>query len=134
MSPNTRAMVAAAAFAFITGRKVAGVYDHSEGRDRRIAAECRGDRLQGFDGDRSEKFGGTLPELYLAAGKTFISMEIEGTRARGYDRASSGFYEAQAVDGLVQVYDHGEGAWFSYDMQDAELAQGYYRKDEAMKI
>ena len=66
MSPQTRAMVAAAAHAFIYGKKVAGVHDHSTEQDLQIAAETRGDRLQGFDGDRSARFGGTLPELYDA--------------------------------------------------------------------
>jgi hypothetical protein len=45
-------MIAASAYAFVTGKKVAGVYDHLEKRDLRIAAEAKGDQLQGFDGDR----------------------------------------------------------------------------------
>jgi hypothetical protein len=56
-------MVAAAAHAFISGKKVAGVHDHEAGQDLQIAAETRGDRLQGFDGDRLANFAGTLPEL-----------------------------------------------------------------------
>ena len=66
MPPHTRAMIAAAAHAFITGNKVAGVYDHSTGRHLRIAAEARGQQLQGYDGDRAARFGGTLPEIYDA--------------------------------------------------------------------
>jgi len=133
MYPHTRAMIAAAAFAFVTGKKVAGLYDHSARRDLRIAAECRGDRLQGFDGDRAAKFGGTLPEIYDAGDKAFVSFEMNGTKVEGYDRRSSGFYTAHVIDGLVQLYDHGQGAWFAYDIQDAEAARDYHRNVEASR-
>jgi len=123
-------MVAAATFAFITGKKVAGIYDHSAGRDLRIAAECRGDRLQGFDGDRAVKFGGTLPELYDTGDKAFVSFEIDGSKVQGYDRGTSSFYAAHVTDGLVQVYDHSQSAWFAYDIQNPEAAQSYHRNIE----
>lgn len=119
MVPHTRAMVAAAAYAFITGRKVAGIYDHSAGKHLRIAAEARGEHLQGFDGDRSVRFGGTLPELYDAGEKAFISLEIDGTTARGYDRGSSSPYSITVTDRVVQTYDHSQSAWFAFDVQVA---------------
>jgi hypothetical protein len=109
-------MVAAAAYAFISGKKVAGVHDHAAGQDLRIAAECRGDQLQGLDGDRSAKFGGTLPELYDAADKTFVSLEIDGLKARGFDRGTSSSYAVQVSDRLVQLYDYSPGAWFAFDI------------------
>ena len=127
MKPHTRAMIAAAAFALVTGKKVAGLHDHSAGRDRRIAAERRGNQLQGLDGDRAAKFGGTLPEIYDAGDKAYVSFEIDGTKVKGYDRSSSGFYTADITDGLVQLYDHNEGLWFAYDIQDAEAERSYYR-------
>lgn len=127
MHLHTRALIAAAAFAFITGKKVAGIYDHSAQRDLLIAAECRGAQLQGFDGERGVKFGGTLPEIYDAGDGTFVSLEIDGTKAQGYDRASSSFYTAHVSDGLVQVYDHSQSAWFAYDIQDADSVQSYHR-------
>jgi hypothetical protein len=119
MSPHTRAMIAASAYAFITGTKVAGLYDHGAGRHLRIAAESRGDQLQGFDGDRSAGFGGTLPELYDVTDKTFVSIAIEGQTARGYDRASATFYDAAVTETTVQVYDHGANAWYAFDVQVA---------------
>jgi len=119
MRPHTRAMIAASAHAFVTGRKVAGIYDHAAGRHLRIAAECRGEHLQGFDGDRSAKFGGTLPELYDVADKAFISLELDGATARGHDRGSSTSYEARVTERAVQLYDHGQGAWFAFDVQVA---------------
>jgi hypothetical protein len=128
MHSHTRAIVAAATFAFLAGKKVAGIYDHSAGRDLLIAAECRGDHLQGFDGDRNVNFDGTLPELYDTGDKAFVSFEIDGGKVHGYDRGTSSSYEARVIDGLVQVYDHGQGAWFAYDIQDAEAAQDYHRK------
>jgi hypothetical protein len=119
MPPHIRAMIAAAAHAFITGRKVAGVYDHAAGRHLRIAAEARGGHLQGYDGDRNARFGGTLPELFDAVSKAAVSMEIEGAAARGYDRSSSSHYEANVSDRQVQLFDHGEDAWFAFDIQAA---------------
>lgn len=117
MLAQTRALIAAAAHAFVTGRKVAGVYDHAAGHHLRIAAEARGDRLQGLDGDRSAKFGGTLPEIYDAAAKTYISLELEGATARGYDRGSSTAYQARVDDRTVQLFDHGAQEWFAFDIQ-----------------
>lgn len=128
MEPHTRAIIAAAAFAFITGKKAAGLYDHSAGSDRRIAAECRGDQLQGYDGDRGVRFGGTLPEIYDAGDDAFVSLEMDGTTAKAYDRRSSSFCSASVTDGLVQVYDHSQNAWFAYDIQDADAPQSYHRK------
>ena len=85
MQPHTRAMIAASAHAIIIGKKVAGIYDHAAGRHLRIAAECRGGRVQAVDGDRSARFGGTLPELYDEADRAFVSLETDGATARGYD-------------------------------------------------
>jgi hypothetical protein len=127
MQPHTRAIIAASAFAFVTGKKVAGLYDHTAGRDLQIAADIRGDQLQGYDGERAVSFGGAATELYDGGDKAFISVEVEGTKMRGYDRGSSGAYEAQVTGGLVQVFDHSAGAWFAYDIQDAGSAQSYLR-------
>lgn len=119
MLPHTRVLVAASAHAVIIGRKVAGIYDHTADRHLRIAAESRDRRVQGVDGDRSVMFGGTLPELFDDGDKMFVSMEVDGATARGYDRGSAGAYVAEVGDRLVQLYDHGEGAWFAFDIQTA---------------
>ena len=124
-------MIAASAFASITGKKVAGIYDHSAGRDLRIAAQNRGDHIQGFDGERGVKFGGALPELYDAGDNTYVSFEIDGMTVKGYDRGSAGFYVAHVTDEVVQVFDYSRDAWFAYDIQDAESAKGYHRNPEA---
>jgi hypothetical protein len=119
MHPHTRAMVAASAHAVIIGKKVAGLYDHVAGRHLRIAAECRGNRLQGVDADRSAKFGGILPELYDDRDKVFVSLTVEGSTARGYDRGSAGFYVADVSERLVQLFDHSQSTWFAFDVQIA---------------
>lgn len=121
MAPHTRAMIAAAAFAFITGKKVAGVHDHSLRKDLRIAAECRGNQLQGYDGDRLAGFGGAPPELYDGGSRSFVSLEIDGSNAQGFDRISSTAFAAHITDERVQLYDHSKGAWFTFDMQVAGL-------------
>ena len=117
MSPHTRAMVAASAHAFIFGRKVAGVHDHAAGRDLKIAAEVRGGRLMGFDGDRSARFSGALPELYDGGDGAFVSLELDGASARGYDRGSSSHYELTATGQMVRLYDHAAGTWFAFSIQ-----------------
>ena len=119
MSPHTRAMVAAAAHAFMFGNKIAGVHDHEAGRDLRIAAEVQGNRLQGLDGDRSAKFSGTPFELYDAGDDAFVSLEIDGLKAQGYDRSSSSHYSLSVTDQIVQLYDHAASAWFAFSIQVA---------------
>ena len=127
MAPHTRSMVAAAAFAYRTGKKVAGLYDHAAAQDRLIAAEFRGNQLQGFDGDRKARFGGTLPEIFDAGDEAFVSFEVEDDAIKGYDRSTSTFFTAKVSGGVVQVYDHGESTWFAYDIQDADAPRSYHR-------
>ena len=119
MLPHTRAMIAASAYSFVTGKKVAGLHDHASGRDLQIAAESRGHHLQGFDGDRSVQFGGTLPELFDAGSGSFVSLEISGPNARGFDRGSASSYTAQVSDQRVQLYDYSQATWFAFSIQVA---------------
>ena len=119
MQPHTRALVAAAAHALMTGTKVAGLYDHATDRYLKLAAEALGEHLQGYDGDRDARFGGTLPELRDVRAGTSIHMVIEGGEARGYDRGSSGHFTVRTADRLVQLYDHSEAAWFAFEVQVA---------------
>lgn len=119
MQPHVRAMIAASAHALVRGTKVAGLYDHATGRHLRIAAEARTPYLQGYDGDRNARFGGTLPEIRDASDGVSLHMEIEEDGARGYDRSSSGHFSATVAERLVQLYDHAEAAWFAYDVQVA---------------
>ncbi len=119
MLPHIRAMIAASVCAFLLGRKVAGLYDHQAGRHLRVAAESQGEHLQGYDGERGTRFGGTLPELYDAGDGVFVSLEIAGDTAQGYDRGSGGFYTARLADRTVQLFDHIAGSWFAYTVQTA---------------
>lgn len=117
MHPHTRAVVAASAYAFMTRRKVAGVHDHDRKQDLRIAAEARGEQLQGYDGDRAVRFGGAVTELYDAGNGAFVSIEIDGMTAQGYDRDSSSHYSLTLAGEMVQLYDHAEQAWFAFSIQ-----------------
>jgi hypothetical protein len=92
------------------------MHDHFSGKDLRIAAECRGNQLQGYDGDRGAGFGGQLPDLFDAGAQSFVSLEIDGAKAQGFDHASATAYTAQVEDRRVQVFDYGENAWFTFDM------------------
>ncbi len=117
MLPHTRAIVAAAAYAFIFRKKVGGMHDHSAKQDLQIAAETRGEHLQAYDGDRSARFGGDLPELYDAGDDAFVSLAIDGATAQGYDRNSASHYSLTATDGMVQLYDYAKGAWFAFSIR-----------------
>ncbi len=117
MFRHTRAVVAAAAYAFMAGKKVAGIHDHATGQDLRIAAESRGEHVQGFDASRSAKFGGHLPELYDVGDAAYISLEIDGATARGYDRHSESHYTLTVTGQVVQLYDYASNAWFAFSVQ-----------------
>ena len=119
LPPYVRAMIVASAHAFVTGTRVAGVYDHSAGRHLRIAAESRGEHLQGFDGGRQARFGGTLPDLGDANGEAKVHMEVLGSTVRGYDRGSSTHFTAEVAGRSVQLFDHARGEWFAFDVQVA---------------
>jgi hypothetical protein len=112
-------MIAATAHAFVIGKKVAGLYDHTVARHLRIAAESRKEHVQGYDGDRDARFGGSLPEIRDAAGGTQVRMVVQGATASGYDRGSSSHFTAEVGERVVQLYDHAEGAWFAYDVHAA---------------
>lgn len=131
MDPDIRAVIAAVAFACTTGKPVAGLFDHDAARDRRVAAERRDDRVKGFDGERNVAFGGTLPEIHDEGTKAYLSFTIEGDQVRGFDRASGGHFEARVGEGVVQVFDHAQGTWFAYDVQDAGAAASYLRSGAA---
>ncbi|MDO6415822.1 hypothetical protein Q4F19_15630 [Sphingomonas sp. BIUV-7] len=120
MNLHTRAVVAASAYAIVSKHKAAGLFDHAAGRHLKIAAECRGDRLQGYDGEREVSFGGTLPDLYDQGDKAFIAYQIEGSTVRGFDRGSTTSFVANVTAELVQLYDHKESAWFAFTVQRAD--------------
>jgi len=119
MQPHIRAIIAASAHALVTGKKVAGLYDHTTGQHLRIAAEARAPHIQGYDGDRDARFGGTLPEIRDAGKGVSLHMETEEGAAHGYDRVSSSHFSAKVTERLVQLYDHAEGAWFAFEVQVA---------------
>ncbi|WP_343528292.1 hypothetical protein [Sphingomonas sp.] len=117
MQPAIRAIIAASSHALVKGKKVAGVYDQTADRHLRIAAEARGEHLQGFDGDRGVKFGGTLPELTETGAGASIHMDVAGDETRGYDRSTSSHFTCRIAEDLVQLYDHADGAWFTFGVQ-----------------
>ena len=110
-------MIAASAHAFVTGRKTAGLYDHATKMHLRVAAESRGRHLQGYDGGRDMRFGGTLPELRDAGGEASVYMRVEGGTIEGYERNASIHFTGHVSEGVIQVYDHGAGAWFAFNVQ-----------------
>ncbi|MFN4112621.1 MAG: hypothetical protein ACK4GD_01620 [Sphingomonadaceae bacterium] len=117
MLPHTRAIIAAATHALATGKTITGVFDHARQMDLQIAAEARGGRLQAFDGDRDARFGGTLPDLYDQSDKAFVSLDLDGMRATGYDRKSSSHFSVTVTEHQVQLYDYGAAEWFTFDIR-----------------
>lgn len=127
MNSQIRALAAASAHALVTGRKVAGLYDHAEKRERAIAAECRAPSLRGFDGDRQSAFGGTLPAVHDVGSGSGFSLAHEGGRTWGRDEASGTDFTVELRDGLVQIYDHAAAQWFSYDIREEDSGFGFVR-------
>lgn len=117
MQPPLRAMIAAASHAFVLRRKVAGLYDHEAGRHIRVAAEAKGQHLQGYDGERDARFGGTLPELRDMGEDATVHMTVQGTETRGFDRGSASHFTTRVTEEQVQLYDHGAAAWFAFDVR-----------------
>ena len=56
-------------------------------------------------------------DLYDDGDKAFVSLDVVGTRASGYDRGSATHYVAEVTDRLIQVYDYGLSSWFAYEVQ-----------------
>jgi hypothetical protein len=56
---------------------------------------------------------------YDANDDAFVSLEIDGMTARGYDRRSSSHYSLTVTGLVVQLYDHSVGAWFAFSVQIA---------------
>lgn len=121
-----RALAAAAAHALVTGRKVAGLYDHAAARERAIAAECRAPSLRGHDGDRGCAFGGTLPSLHDAGSGSGFSLAHEGGRTWGRF-GTGGDFTIGLREGLVQLYDHAAAQWFAYDIREENSGLGFVR-------
>ena len=130
MKPHTRAMIAAASFAVLTGKKVAGLYDHTTGQDLRIAAEARGDSVQGFDGDRAAKFGGTLPEIHDAADQALSRAPATAPHARPRPRLVNRLHRARRQQRRASLRSR-QNHWFSYDVLDPAKDGQYYRVETA---
>ena len=60
-----------------------------------------------------------MPELRDTGEGVSLHIEIKDDAVRGYDRSSAGHFSAKMTERLVQLYDHAEGAWFSFDVQTA---------------
>lgn len=118
MQTHTRALIAACAYTAVTGKTVMGLYDHTTARDLDIAAESRGNRVQGVDGDRMAKFGGVLPDIRDDGDQTFVSLVVDGSKASGYDHGTQGHYVAEVSGQVIQVYDYAVAAWFAYETRN----------------
>ncbi len=87
MLTHTRAVIAASAYAFIARKKVAGVHDplHETGYADRCgsaaASICRGMMATAPFGSVAPRPNSTIP-----ATRRFVSIEVDGTTAKGYDR------------------------------------------------
>jgi hypothetical protein len=126
MTDDTRALIAALGFASITGKTVAGLHDHAAMRDRRLAAQRRGQAVQAHDGDRDLHFGGTLPDIRDQNGQP-LSRSLEGHSLRAYDRTANAFTRPASATGWCRSSTMPPGPWFAYDVQDADAPNRYHR-------
>ncbi len=58
-------------------------------------------------------------ELQDTGAGTSIHMEIVEGEARGYDRSSAGHFTTRVTEQRVQLFDHAEGAWFTFEVEIA---------------
>jgi hypothetical protein len=119
VDPHKRAIVAAAVYSIVTGRRVAGVNDQAAGRHLWIAAECLGDRVHIYDGERRAWFGGTLPELCDHDGDAFLSLTRDGATIHARDWTAAGSCTATADDRTVLIFDVDEQVSFAFAIQMA---------------
>jgi hypothetical protein len=118
MLPHVRAAIAFAGCA-ISGKQATAVYDHAEGRYRSIGGTITAKSVQAYDYENSCHFSGDHDgngyALYHYGESCHVSLEIKGTEFSGYDYCSSSHYQGTADrSGLVNLYDFGEGKYYSF--------------------
>jgi hypothetical protein len=113
---HSRSVIAAVAYAVISGKSVSSIYSHSEGSWRTVEARCSNGNISAYDFSRSSHFDGNLPNLYDYADSSHVEMNINGTKANGYHYGSSSFYEVSVNGNSVEFYDYESGGWASYSV------------------
>lgn len=116
MQEHARMMIAAAAYAAITGKKVSSVYSYKAGSYQNIEAKFDGSKISAYDYARGAHFDGTLGSLYDYGDRAHVEMKINGNKAEGYHYGSSHFYEATVSGSSIEVYDYGDAGWFNYSI------------------
>ena len=115
MQHESRAVVAAAAYAVSTGNQVSNVVDHSSGSTLMISASCEGDEVRALDARRGA-LEGKLPALFDHGGATFIDMKRDENKITGFHYQSVSFYQVQITGRLVEMYDFGDHSWSAFSM------------------
>lgn len=113
MENHVRAAVAAAAIAHASGRKVSSVYGpHGWVR---VDASASGDRIDGYDYDRSCHISGTLPSLYHYGESSHLQLQAKGDgKYTGYDYGVSTHFEITVSDRRASLYVYSGGGWSNY--------------------
>jgi hypothetical protein len=112
---NVRAAVAAVALSHSTGKGLSSIYAYAEGRYQNISMRVSGNNATGYDYSSGSYIGGNFSNLYHYGEGSHINFQPKsGGRYIGYDYGS-GFHFIITVRGIsAQLYDYGEGIYFSY--------------------
>lgn len=115
MKQNVRAAVAAMALGHAGDRNISSVYDYKSGRHVNVSVTVHGDRLDGYDYEKSCHFGGTLPSAYHYGEKAHIELKSKGGgKYSGYDYGERCHFDVTVNGKNAEIYDYGDRGFFSY--------------------
>jgi hypothetical protein len=119
MKPRTRACVAFIAGSFITGKPLRSVYDHGQGKHINFSGSIQKGTVNVYDHDAGCHISGNVDQSKLALfhhGNTkHLNIDINGSQFNGYDY-DTGHFQGTVNGASVTIFDHGEGAHFSYSL------------------
>jgi hypothetical protein len=115
MSPDSRTLVAALAWAVAHRARSGWVYDYDRAVDREITASASGVKLGAYDHARRLIMEGTLGSALLDAGvNNHLTLERTDKGVKGFDHASQAFYEAVVIADRVSLYDYADSRHHEY--------------------
>ncbi len=114
MQEYARAMIAAAAYAAITGEDVASIYSYSTSLYRNLEASFADGQIRGFDYLRNARFEGVPANLFDYRDRAYVGMTIAGGAAEGFHHGAGHHYRAELRGNVIAFYDYGAGSWFNY--------------------
>jgi hypothetical protein len=121
MEPNVRACVA-----YIAGRLIlrvgsACIYDHAQYMHVELIGTVTRRRVNVYDCRRGCVISGKSKEkqflLYHSGHNHYLSLKLAKDSFKGYDHGKSCHFWGNVKGNVINLYDHGTGAWFKYSLE-----------------